>query len=114
VSDTLGTANDALAFLLELAALVALAVWGFTTGPNLPARLLLGLGAPAVLAAVWGVWLAPASENRLPMPWLIVAKAVVLALVALALAAARHPRLAVAFAVLVALNLAVGVVLGRS
>ena len=60
------TSNYVLAFLLEIAALVALAVWGFTVAPNLVLRLVLGLGAPAVLVAVWGLWLAPTSDLNRP------------------------------------------------
>jgi hypothetical protein len=41
--DALKWANDILAFLLALA---ALAVWGFTVGVNLSARLALGCGPP--------------------------------------------------------------------
>jgi hypothetical protein len=43
--DAIRIVNDGLAFLLEIAALVALAVWGFTVGANPAVRLLLGLGA---------------------------------------------------------------------
>lgn len=105
--------NDALAFLLEIAALVGLAVWGFTVGPNLVLRVLLGVGAPAALIAAWAVWLAPTSDHRLTMPWLVVAKVVVFGLATAALATAGHPRLAIALGVLVAINLALAVALGN-
>jgi hypothetical protein len=104
--------NDGLAFLLEIAALVALAVWGFTVGANLAVRLLLGLSAPAVLIAIWSVWLAPGSDNRLDMPWLVIVKVVVFGLATVALAAAGHPRLATLLGVLAVVNLGVSVVLG--
>ena len=58
--DTIRTVDDGLAFLLEIAALGALVVWGFTVGANLAVRLLLGLGAPAVLITVWSVSWRPA------------------------------------------------------
>ena len=45
-------ANDALAFLLELAALAALVTWGFAVGPNLLLRIVLGVGAPATHALI--------------------------------------------------------------
>lgn len=51
--------NLATAFLLELAVLVAAGYWGFTLHPNLAVRLLAGLGAPLVLAVLWGVFAAP-------------------------------------------------------
>ena len=111
--DTIRTVNDGLAFLLEIAALVALVVWGFSVGANLAVRLLLGLGAPAVLIAVWSVWLAPGSDNRLDMPWLVIVKVVVFGLTTLALAAARHPRLATILGVLAIIDLGVAVVSGN-
>jgi len=111
--DTIRTVNDGLAFLLEIAALVALVVWGFTVGANLAVRLLLGLGAPAVLITVWSVWLAPGSDNRLEMPWLVIVKVVVFGLATLALAAARHPRLATILGVLTVVNLGVALVSGN-
>ena len=107
------TANDILAFLLELAAIAALVVWGFTIGGNLPIRMVLGIGAPALMVVIWAVWLAPKSDHRLVMPWLIIAKLGVFGLAAAALAAAGHPRLAVVFAVLVVLNLGLAVLWGR-
>ena len=112
--DGIKIANDALAFLLELAALAALAVWGFRVGANLPARLAMGLGAPVVIVAIWAVWLAPSSEHRLHLPWLVIAKVVVFGLAAAALAAAGHPRLAGLFAVLVVVNLGLAVLWGRA
>jgi hypothetical protein len=108
------TINDVLAFVLELAAVAALVVWGFTVGPNLPARLALGLGSPVALIVVWALWLAPASDHRLPLPWLLVAKVVVFGLAAAALVGSGHPRLATGFAVVVVLNLALATVWGRA
>lgn len=102
-----------LSFVLELAALAALAVWGFTVAPNLPTRLALGPGAPIALAVIWGIWLAPASEHRIGMPWLLIAKVVVFALATAAHVAARHPRAAAVFAVLVVLNLGVDALVGQ-
>lgn len=89
--DVIKAANDMLAFLLEIAALAAVALWGFTTGSSLPTRLVLGVGAPAVLIAAWGVWLAPASEQRLSTPWLLIAKLVVIGVATIALVAVGRP-----------------------
>ncbi len=52
-------ANLLLAFLLELAVYVSVGFWGFTASPNLAVKLLAGLGAPLVLAVVWGVFASP-------------------------------------------------------
>ncbi len=105
----LRVANDGLAFVLELAALAALAVWGFTVDAVWPLRVALGLGAPMLLIVVWGLLLAPQADHRLAMPWLLVAKLVVFGLAAAALAAAGHPRLAVVLGVLAVLNLGLAV-----
>jgi hypothetical protein len=62
------------------------------------------------------VWLAPATEQRLSVPWLLIAKLVVfgLATVALvALVAVGWPRLGAVFAVLVVLNLGLALLWGR-
>jgi hypothetical protein len=45
--DVIKAANGVLAFLLEIAALAAVALWGFTIGSSLPTRLVLGVGAPS-------------------------------------------------------------------
>jgi hypothetical protein len=51
-------ANLVLRFLLELTALGALAYWGFHEFDG-AAAIVLGLGAPLVAAAVWGLFVAP-------------------------------------------------------
>ena len=43
--DVIKAANDLLAFLLQIAALAAVGVRGFTIGSSLPTRLVLGVGA---------------------------------------------------------------------
>lgn len=59
----LHAANEALAFLLELAALAALAWWGFTTGSSLLVRVLLGVGTPLVAVVLWGLFAVIALVN---------------------------------------------------
>ena len=48
-------------FGLELAALVALGYWGFTTGGTLT-RIVLGLGAPLLAAVLWGLFVSPKAK----------------------------------------------------
>ena len=55
-----------LAFGLELAALTAFGVWGAQTGPNLGVRVLLGVGAPLLVAIFWGAFLSPRAAFWLP------------------------------------------------
>jgi hypothetical protein len=63
----LGAANDGLRFLLELAALVAVGYWGFKVADGAP-RWLLGLGAPLLVAVVWGLFVAPEASLHVDDP----------------------------------------------
>ena len=101
---TLKSANLALAFLLELGILAALAYWGVRTGDGLGMQIVLGLGAPLLVAVVWGLWLAPRARRRLPNGPRLVLKLVIFGVAALALAAAGQPGLAGGFALLAVIN----------
>lgn len=59
--------NMGVSFLLELAMLVALGIWGFAVGGN--AQWVLGLGLPAIAVVFWGMWMAPNSSHRIAFPW---------------------------------------------
>ncbi|MFJ8624437.1 YrdB family protein [Kitasatospora sp. NPDC093550] len=99
--------NAGLAFGLELAMLAALGYWGFRTGSSLATRLLLGLGAPAVAATVWGLFLAAGGPKyRLPLAAEIVLKLLTLGTAALALYASERTTLAVVYGVLVVVSVA--------
>lgn len=100
----LKSANLALAFLLELGILAALGYWGFRTSDGLAMQIVLGLGAPLLAAVVWGLWLAPRAQRRLPNLPRLVLKLVIFGVAALALAAAGQPDLAGAFAVVAVIN----------
>ena len=99
-------ANLAVRFLLELAALVALAAWGVHAGHSALADLALGVGTPMVAAVIWGVYAAPKSPRRLHGPALVVLQLAVLGAGAAALAAAGHEAGAAIFAVVVMANAA--------
>jgi hypothetical protein len=58
------TANLGVRFLLELAALAALAYWGSQTGP-LAVSIVLAIAAPLAGAVLWGIFAAPKSRHRL-------------------------------------------------
>lgn len=48
-----------IAFLLELAVLLAAGYAGFTLPRTLVLRVIVGLGSPVLLAALWGLFAAP-------------------------------------------------------
>ncbi|MEU6968573.1 YrdB family protein [Kitasatospora aureofaciens] len=100
--------NAGLAFGLELAMLAALCYWGFRTGSTPVIRLLLGIGAPALAATVWGLFLAAGGPKfRQPLGVEIALKVLVLETAALALHASGRSTLAVVFAVLAVVSVAV-------
>ncbi|MBD0695568.1 DUF2568 domain-containing protein [Streptomyces sp. CBMA123] len=100
--------NAGLAFGLELAMLAALCYWGFKTGSTLATRLLLGLGAPALAGTFWALFLAAGGPRfRQPLGVEIVLKLLALLTGALAMHATGRTTLAVVYAVLVLVSVAV-------
>jgi hypothetical protein len=91
-------------FLLELGALAALAWWGFRRDGGWILRTALGIGAPLLAAAVWGLLIAPRARQRLPDPWLLVAELAVFAAAGAALAASGRPGWGSGFVLLAALT----------
>ncbi|MEU5919491.1 YrdB family protein [Streptomyces sp. NPDC047141] len=100
----LRVANEGLAFLLELAALAALARWGWEVTENTALRLLLAVAAPALAAVVWGLFAAPKARFRVPLAVVLLVKALVFGTAALALADLGHPAWALAFAAVTLAN----------
>ena len=88
----------AVAFVSELAALAALAFWGFTVPTGVVSKLLAGVGLPLLAAVLWGLFAAPKARIR-RTPLVVATKVVVFGGAALALVATGHPVLAAALAV---------------
>lgn len=83
---------------------LAYGYWGFKTGNGLVIQFLLGIGVPLVVIVIWGIFLAPASKQRLQgVPhWMLEIILFVAAIVALFVAG--QPTWATIFAVLYAIN----------
>src|SRR5579859_2070207 len=96
--------NLAIAFLLELCALAALAFWGFQTGSTTLIKVLLAIGAPLVVAVIWGRFMAPTSRTRLRGRAYLAVKIVIFGIAAIALAVAGQGTLAIIFAVIAIIN----------
>src|SRR5689334_25153685 len=96
-------ANTSLAarFLLELAALALLAVWGAKTGDGVVAKVALGAGMPLVAAVIWGLFVAPRATYDIPAAR-AAGQVLVFGTAALALVALGRPVLAAGFAAAVA------------
>jgi hypothetical protein len=108
--ETLKQANLGLRFLFELCALVALGYWGFRTDWGTAAKIGLGIGAPLLMAVVWGAFVAPKARVTLPATAREFLGLAILELAAVALAAAGAPALAIAFGILVLVNAVLKVV----
>jgi hypothetical protein len=98
-------ANLALAFLLELCALVALGYWGVSIGGGPVAKIALGLGAPLFAAVLWGLFASPRAPVSVPLVGLGV-KLIVFGSAVLALYSTGHRSLAAVFAVMIVANAA--------
>jgi hypothetical protein len=97
-------ANLAVAFLLEVVALIAFAFWGWTVGSNDAARLVLVIALPVVAALLWGAFLSPKPEFQLPVAVVAFAQLAFFVLAALALWASGHRVAAVLTAAVLLVN----------
>ena len=102
--------NLGLAFLLELAALAALAYWGYRLDADVAVRWLAAIGAPLTLAVVWSQIAAPTAKRRLPRTPLLGFKVLVFTLTAVLLYGTGWHTLAIVFEATVLVNLALSVV----
>ena len=76
--------NDAVFFAVELAALVALGMWGWHVGAG-GWRLVLVVALPLAFALAWGLLAAPNASRRLTGPLLVLFQLVAFLLAAAAL-----------------------------
>ncbi|MGY1604334.1 DUF2568 domain-containing protein [Geodermatophilus sp. SYSU D00815] len=84
--------NLALRLAVEVAALVALGMWGWHRGRHGWSRLGLTVGAPAAAAVVWALLAAPGSTVEVPGPVQAVVQVAVLGAATAALAATGRRR----------------------
>ena len=97
-------ANELLAFVLELVALGGLAWWGFHAGHNVAVHVLLGIGAPLLMAVAWGMFAAPRARHPLPVPALLVFKLVVFGLASAAVYATGAHAFGIVFGAVAVAN----------
>ena len=95
--------NLALKFLLELAALAAFGLWGFSISSGATA-VLLAIALPALVAVLWGTLAAPKARRRLPLRPRVRFELGVFTLATLALWLSGSVTWAVAFAAIVLVN----------
>jgi hypothetical protein len=103
--------NEVAAFGLELVVLGVLSAWGVSVGHGVAGSILIGIAAPALAAAVWGLFAAPRARFVLPPAAIVAVKAAVFAVAVAALAVLGYPEWAAVLAVVLAANTTVAVVL---
>ena len=107
-------ANQGLRFLLELCVFAAWAVWGAQAGQGAVARVGLGFVAALVVIVFWGSFFAPRARFTPPLYAWVLIQVAIFAVAVVGLATAGHPALALALALLLALNSAALFLLGDS
>jgi len=106
------TPNDVLRFFLEMAALAALAYWGFSEFGGV-VQWVIGLGSPLLVAVVWGRFMSPKASHPTVDPVRVLIEFAVFGSAVAALFAADAPVLAVIFAALAGLHLSLTFALGQ-
>src|SRR3954453_8999193 len=95
-----------------MAMLASLAYWGFHDRGGV-AQWLLGLGAPLLIAVVWGAFMAPKAWRRARDPVRLPLELAIFATGVGGLADAGSEKLAIVFAALVLVHLALTCPLGQ-
>jgi hypothetical protein len=102
--DILRGINLAVRFLLELCVLMAVGYWGFKIGSGWPLKVLLGFGAPVLIAVLWGMFGAPKSAHQLQGLVFIGLEIIVFGSGVVALFLTKNSSLAWTFAAILILN----------
>jgi Protein of unknown function (DUF2568) len=103
-SKGIGMAALAMRFFVEVLGIVAVAFWGWQTGPDGIGRIALAVGAAVALIVVWGFVVAPKADNPLRQQARDIVGTVLLLVAAAGLAAAGQPQLALVFAVVIVVD----------
>ena len=97
-------ANLAVRFVVELAGLAGLGVWGAGATSNSVGRVILAIAAPLAAAGIWGVWSAPKATRRLPGNGLLGLELALLGAAVAGLLDAGHPLAAGALGAVAIVN----------
>ncbi|MCX5396627.1 YrdB family protein [Streptomyces sp. NBC_00102] len=100
----LRTANETLAFFLEIVAIVAFARWGWHASGNTALRLFLAVAVPGVAATVWGMYASPKARYTLPAAGVVGVKVLVFVCAVAALYDVGGSGPALSYAAVVAAN----------
>jgi len=102
--DALKTINVTVRFFLEICVLITVGYWGFKTGLGWAFKILLGIGAPLLIAIIWGTFGAPKASNQLTGVSLLALEGVVFSSGMAAMYATKNYSLAWVFAAIAIIN----------
>jgi len=96
--------NQVVAFLLEIAMIIAIGYWGFHQGRTSLTKYSIAIVLPIVAIILWGFFAAPKSEYRLAFPLRIVFELCLFAIASFLLYQTGNSKLATWFAVIALTN----------
>jgi hypothetical protein len=102
--DALKSLNVGIRFLLEICILISVGYWGFNTNSGWVLKILLGIGAPLLIAVVWGTFGAPKAAYHLSGFMLLALEVLVFGSGVAALFATKNYSLAWVFAAVIIIN----------
>ncbi|HEY4551275.1 MAG TPA: YrdB family protein, partial [Bacillus sp. (in: firmicutes)] len=82
-------------FLLEIAMLVSFMYWGLHLDTSLFVKILFGIGAPILVAVIWGTFIAPKASIPVSVPISILLQIILFSLAAVALYFSEKGTLAI-------------------
>jgi hypothetical protein len=106
--------NDAVAFIIELAMLIALSISGYQLATAALLQYSFAILLPLAAILLWAVWAAPRSKRRLPFPWLSVFKFMLFSITTILLFRSGHSIAGIVFGTVAYANELLAVLLSRS
>lgn len=91
-------------FLLELSMLTVVGYWGFKTHSSWLLKILFGIGLPALIALLWGLFIAPKAIYPLSNAPRLILEMVLFASASIALFASANPALGWAYTIILITN----------
>jgi hypothetical protein len=104
IMDILKTLNLLVRFLLELCMLAAVGYWGFKVHSGWTTKIIFGIGLPILIAAVWGLFVAPKAIYPLSGASHVAISLLLLSAGAVALFAAGKANLGWVYLIVLAVN----------
>ena len=102
--DALKSINVAVRFLLEICVLISVGYWGFKSDSGWILKIPLGIGAPLLIAVIWGMFGAPKATYHLNGIMLLALEVLVFGSGVAALYSTKNYSIAWGFAAIILAN----------